>query len=161
MPRLEATPDEIEKQIDLLEITINRLNAYTKGLRNSQLATPPNAKSWSVVQVLAHLRGCTDLWTYSIYAMLAEKEPSLALLDERRWAKTTGYESLPFDKSFKAFSLQRSELLHVLQPLEQDSWMRLADIGGRKHSVFSQVRRMAKHEAEHCAQIEALLKKAG
>lgn len=160
MSRLEATPGEIAEQLALLKSTVGRLSACTKGLSNSQLATPPDPKSWSVLQILAHLRGCADLWTYSIYAMLAEKEPVLALLDERRWAKAARYDSLPFDKSFKAFALQRSELLNVLQALEPDAWMRLADIGGRKHSVVSQVRRMARHEDEHCTQIEALVKKA-
>jgi hypothetical protein len=161
MPRLEATPDEIAEHLALLDSTASRLRAYTKGLNNSQLAVQSDNKSWSVVQILAHLRGCADLWTYSIYAMLAEKEPTLALLDERRWAKAARYDWLPFDKSFKAFTLQRGELLIVLQALQTNAWMRLADIGGRKHSVFSQVRRMAKHENEHCDQIKALLKKAG
>lgn len=73
MSRLEATPDEIARQLALLNGTVGRLNAYTKGSSNSQLATPPDGKSWSVVQILAHLRSCADLWTYSIYAMLVDK----------------------------------------------------------------------------------------
>jgi hypothetical protein len=32
-------------------------------------------------------------------------------------------------------------------------------IGGRIHTVFTQARRIAKHEAQHCGQIEELLKK--
>src|SRR5262249_45036243 len=96
--------------------------------------------------------------THSIYAMLAEESPKLALLDERRWAKATGYVRLKFRPSLRAFILQREELLDVLQKLPFDAWSRKADIGGRNHTVFSQARRMALHEIEHCVQLETLFK---
>jgi hypothetical protein len=42
------------------------------------------------VEILAHLRACDDLWSHSIYAMLAQDNPALPLLDERRWAGKSG-----------------------------------------------------------------------
>jgi hypothetical protein len=91
-----------------------------------------------------------EIWSFSIHAMLAEDNPSLPLLDERRWAKAACYATLEFHKSFQAFALQREELLCVLRDLPQDAWSRTAVIEGRTHSVFSQARRMALHEQEHC-----------
>lgn len=89
--------------------------------------------------------------------MLVENNPTLPLLDERRWAKATRYTALEFHKSFQGFALRREELLRVLRDLPQEAWSRTAVIEGRTHSVFSQARRMAWHEAEHCVQIETLL----
>ena len=106
--------------------------------------------------MLAHLRACAELWGFSIFAMLAEKDPVLALPDERRWAKAAGYTRLDFATSLQVFSQQRGELLEVLGELDLDGWGRGAQIDGRRHTIFSQARRMAKHEGEHCTQIEEL-----
>ena len=89
--------------------------------------------------------------------MLAEKEPVLPDINERKWAKVTGYAEVPFAESFQAYVLQRENLLRVLKALPFEDWERSAVIFGRKHTVFTQARRMAKHEAEHAKQIEFLL----
>src|SRR5215216_2050961 len=126
------------------------------------VSLPPKAgdKSWSANDILAHLRSCTDLWTHSIYAMLAEDEPEFSDVNERKWAKVTHYSELPFEESLQAFSLQRKNLLRVLQALPFEAWERSAIIFGRKHTVFMQARRMAKHETEHIQQLETLSKAA-
>lgn len=64
---------------------------------------------------------------------------------------------LDFGPSLQAFSLKRQELLHVLRDLPEERWARTAVIGGRTHSVFSQVRRLALHEVGHCEQMESVL----
>jgi hypothetical protein len=156
MPRLKITSSEIEKYLTLLEETPKRIELSLAGLDASRLSLAPGLRQWSGVEILAHLRACEDLWSYSIYAMLAETQPILALLDERRWAKTTGYASLDFQTSFEIFKLKRAELLRVLRNLSEESWSRSATIEGRSHTVFSQARRMALHEQEHCSHIEAL-----
>ncbi|MBI3244145.1 MAG: DinB family protein [Chloroflexi bacterium] len=158
MPRLKITSAEIQKHLSLLAETPRRIAASTTGLAELRLKTSPGDKKWSVVELLAHLRACDDLWSHSIYAMLTQDSPMLPLLDERRWAKTTRYASLEFQQSFQAFALKRGELLRVLADLPEAVWARTASIEGRTHSVFSQARRMALHEHEHCQQIEALCK---
>lgn len=156
MPRLNGTPTEIQSYLALLAGTIARVTACTAPLDAARLAQRPEPRAWSALEVLAHLRACSDLWSYSIYAMLAQDNPTLPLLDERKWTKVTRYAALEFRPSFQAFALQRAELLRVLNALPQDAWGRTATIEGRVHSVFSQVRRMALHEAEHCTQLESL-----
>ncbi|HEY2980033.1 MAG TPA: DinB family protein, partial [Anaerolineales bacterium] len=115
-------------------------------------------KAWSSAEILAHLRACADLWTHSVYAMLAVDTPRLPDLDERKWARAARYAEVPFGDSLHAFRLQRESLLRVLRALPPDAWERAALILDRKHTVFTQARRMAKHDAEHCGQIEELLK---
>jgi len=154
---MKATPSEIEKYLRIISETPQQIEQAAKGLEEARLQFKANAKSWSVNDILAHLRSCADLWTHSIYAMLAENEPMFSDINERKWAKVTRYAELPFKESFQAFSLQRENLLRVLKALPFESWERSAIIFERKHTVFSQVRRLAKHEAEHCEQIASLL----
>jgi hypothetical protein len=158
MPHMKITAAEIRKYLGLLEQTPPSIESLVAGLDESQLRWSHDKREWSAVENLAHLRACADLWTYSIYAMLAENEPTLALLDERRWAKTARYASFPFHESFRVFSIVRAQLLQGLRDLPEPSWSRSALIGDRRHTVFSQVRRMGLHEADHLQQIETLLK---
>ena len=157
---MKATTSEIEKHLKLLEEIPRRIKSVTHELDDAHLQFKTDKKSWSVNDILAHLRSCSDLWTHSIYAMLAEHEPVFSDIDERKWAKVTRYAELPFAESFQAFSFQRENLLRVLKSLPFESWEKSAIIFERKHTVFTQARRMTKHENEHCEQIESLLRSA-
>lgn len=81
--------------------------------------------------------GLRSLWSYSIYAMLAEAQSTLALLDERYWAKATRYANLDFHASFETYRLRRAELVKFLRNLPETVWARSAVIEGRQHTVFS------------------------
>ena len=155
---MKATPSEIEKYLGIISETPLRIAQAAKGLDEVRLQFKADRNSWSMNEILAHLRSCADLWTHSIYAMLAETEPEISDINERNWAKVTGYAEISFAESFQAFSLQRENLLRVLKVLPFESWERSAIIFGRKRTVFTQTRRLAKHETEHCEQIESLLK---
>jgi DinB family protein len=158
---MKSSPAEIQKALLQLEQTALRLAAAASGLGDEALQSAPNKATWSAAEILAHLRACSDLWTHSIYAMLAEHRPELPDINERKWAKVTGYAALPFSSSLQAFALQREFLLPVLRALPPEQWERDALIFCRRHTVFTQTRRMAKHEAAHCNQVEALLRKLG
>ena len=157
MPRLQASPPEIQKYLALLEETPRLITTCIGGANEDTLRKSPGKRDWSPVEVLAHLRACDDLWSHSIYAMLAEDNPTLPLLDERRWARSRRYADLSFYTSFQAFTLSRGELLYVLRVLPHEAWSRTATIKGRTHSVFSQARRLALHESEHCEQLKTLI----
>ena len=155
---MRATPVEIEKYLKILEETPRRILVLTRDMDTGSLQAKSDKNSWSVNDILAHLRSCADVWTHSIYAMLAEKEPVLPDINERKWAKATGYADVSFPESLQAFSLQRENLLRVLKALPVEAWERSAIIFERKHTVFTQTRRLAKHEMKHVEQIESLLK---
>ena len=154
---MKITPAEITKYLALLEAFPRNVAAQTAGLSEAQLRWSPGKKDWSIVEVIAHLRACTEIWSFSIYAMLAEDKPIFPLLDERRWTKAARYATFEFQSAFQIFCLQRQELLAVLKQLDFETWARSANIEGRNHTVFSQGRRMALHETEHLKQIQALL----
>ena len=115
------------------------------------------AGEWTAGEILAHLRGCADVWPETIAAMLNAEEPELPLRAPREWARKMGYARLDFEASFQAFAAQRAGLLDLLSSLPAAAWERGARIGGRRHTVFSQVRRLALHEQIHCEQLEARL----
>lgn len=155
---MKATLSEIEKYLQILSETPQQIAQVAKGLDEERIRSRSDSKSWSANDILAHLRSCADLWTHSIYAMLAENEPVFSDINERKWAKVTRYAESPFVESLQVFSLQRENLLRVLKALPLVAWERSAIIFERKHTVFTQTRRMAKHEEEHVEQIASLLR---
>lgn len=155
---MKATVPEIERYLGIISETPHRIALAAAGVNEARLQSKVDGKAWSANDILAHLRSCADLWTHSMYAMLAENGPVFSDIDERKWAKVTRYAELPFAKSLEAYSLQRENLLRVLMSLPFESWERSAIIFERKHTVFTQTRRMAKHENGHVGQIETLLR---
>ncbi len=154
MTRLKPTSKEIALHLAQLTDTPLKLRQMVTGLNNDDLHWSLGPKAWSIVEILAHVRACADVWTFSMYAMLTENQPNLPLLDERRWAKTLGYAALTFETSFNTFAAQREDLVRTLRGLSPEQWERSGQIEGRNHSVFSQARRMALHEVEHLTQFQ-------
>jgi uncharacterized damage-inducible protein DinB len=154
---MKVTTAEIDEILRLLAETPRRVAAATKAMSDDQLHLKPDQRSWSANDILAHLRACADVWNETIALMLQEDEPVLKDISPRDWLKKTDYPGLPFRESFHSFVDQRRELLQTLHDLEFGQWSRGAMIGNRRHTIFSQARRMALHEVTHNEQIEALL----
>lgn len=155
---MKVNPVEVQEFLKLLEKTPRRIEAATKGVDKMCLHSKLDTTQWSANDILAHLRSCADVWGDSIEKMLAKDKQTLPYIHPRQWVKKTNYADLPFQKSFQAFKTQRRELLKVLKDLSFKDWSRGAIIKGREHTVFTQVRRMAKHENVHCDQVEEMLK---
>jgi hypothetical protein len=154
---MKITPKEIEKYLDLLAGTLDHIDLITRDASEEQLQHKASKQDWSVRDILAHLRACSDVWGNSIETMLADENPVLPDVHPRHWLKQTNYLDRSFRESLQALASQRVKMLSVLRQLAFEDWARPAMIGGRKHTVFSQVRRMAKHEAEHITQIAGML----
>ena len=74
---MKATPIEIAKYLKTLEDTPMRITHATNGIDDSRLQFNSDKRSWSANDILAHIRACADLWTHSIYAMLAVTYPRI------------------------------------------------------------------------------------
>ena len=156
---MEANKDEIVRILTTLEECPVRIQAATGKIATARLHARSQRESWSINDILAHIRSSSDVWGDSIERMLAEERPVLENIHPRKWIKQTDYPQLDFHKSFKAYAAQRSKLLKILMKLSFDDWSRGAMIGGRIHTIFTQARRIAKHDSDHCDQIEGLLRK--
>jgi hypothetical protein len=153
-----APPQDIAQILSLLADTPRRIAQAASGQEPARLALPQVTGEWSVGEILAHLRGCADVWSETIRAMLREDNPTLVLRAPREWVRKKGYNRLDFNSSFQVFKTERDDLLRVLSALPLVSWERGGLVGGRWHTVFSQARRLAEHEQVHCQQIEDLLR---
>lgn len=158
---MEITRPEIEKYLVMLAGTPGRIETAVSGVNSAALNRVPAGEEWSVNHILAHLRACVDVWGETIERMLAGNEPVLPYVSPRTWIRRTDYYSLDFGTSFSTFKAEREMLVTKLQSLTFEEWRRGAEIKERRHTIFSQVRRMALHEQVHCEQIETMVKAVG
>ncbi len=156
---MKATPQEVEQYLKMLEATPRHIKTLTHNVDEVRLQFKADSKTWSANEILAHLRSCANVWGDSIADMLVVEHPKISYSHPRQWIKKTNYLELPFHESFQAFVTQRKKLLNVLKKLSVEDWSRAGTIKGQEQTIFTQARRMAKHEDVHCGEIEELLKK--
>ncbi len=147
--------------VKLLKTTPGHITSAVRGLHDEDLTWKPTAESWSVNQVLAHLRACADVWGDSIMKILTQDNPTFPHISPRTWIRKTNHLDLDFKASVLAFRKQREELLNILQPLPHEAWLRGAKVKAaaklREETVLSYARRLANHEAGHCEQIDRVV----
>lgn len=156
---MKATTAATQEILSLLAQTPQQLTSLVAEFDQTHIYSPSGQNTQSVSEIVAHLRSCSDVWTFSIYAMLTEEKPIFPEINEHRWAKVTAYARLPLALSLQAFSFQRQELLRVLRPLPLEGWEREMLCPGNEHTVFSQAQHMALHEQSHLEQMADLVKK--
>lgn len=154
---MDVTRPEIEQYLALLAKTPGRIEAAVSEVDSAVINRVPAGEEWSVNHILAHLRACVDVWGETIRRMLLENEPVLPYVSPRTWIRRTDYYALDFGISFSIYKAEREMLVTKLQSLTFEDWQRGAEIKERRHTIFSQVRRMALHEEGHCEQIEAMV----
>jgi len=158
---VKPDPDETKIALDLLAATPQKLDAMSKGLVRTRLHFRSDEEPWSANDILAHLRACADVWGKSILAMLAQDHPTLRYVSPRTGIKKTNYLEQEFGVSLVAFTKQRVELLEALNSLGPEDWSRgatfTATTNGREQTVLSYAQRLARHESEHCIQVQNLL----
>lgn len=127
------------------------------GLPRARLHSAPSRGEWSINDVLAHLRSCSDMWGKYIATIIAEDHPTIRAMSPRTWIKRTNYLELEFAPSLRAFTKQRAELLALLRPLPTAGWSRSATVTGAgrplQTTVLDYARRLADHERSHVKQV--------
>ena len=116
------TPLTIDQVLTRLKEQPEEIAALTAGLARARLYGPPSGGEWSVNDVLAHLRSCSDMWGKYIAMIVAEDRPTFRAMNPTTWIKSTNYPDLEFAPSFRAFRKQRAELLAFLRPLPNAAW---------------------------------------
>ena len=147
----------IAEVLEGLAAAPTRIAELTKGVPAAKLKVAPEPGEWSVVEILAHMRACGDVWGDHIAAILAEEHPTRRGVNPRQWIKEKDYASLAFSTSFKAYAAQRAGLLELLRPLPEKAWTRAATITGAGKPLTSDVRfyasKLFEHERPHLKQI--------
>jgi hypothetical protein len=155
------TPLTIEQILTRLAAMPASLAELTQGLTPAQLLATPEPGEWSVRDVLAHLRACSDMWGKYILVILNEDRPTFKAVNPTTWINQTDYRQQEFQPSLQAFAGQRSDLLAVLQPLAPDAWYRTATVTGAgkplERTVFTYAQWLANHERSHIRQVKNIV----
>ncbi len=152
---MKSTPLEIETHIATLRETPGFLVEVSVGLTDAQLRQPPSDGKWSMVELLAHLHACAEVWGDDITRMLASDTPKFTKPHPRQVMKAARFHTPSFAESLLLFTALRDGQLQMLASLDGDQWERAATIYQRTHTIFTHVRRMALHEAGHREQFRA------
>lgn len=148
---------QVDQVLSVLAETPERIQELTAAATEAQLHAAPTPGEWSVNEILAHLRSCSDMWGGAIEAIIASDHPTIRAVNPVTWIKRTDYLELDFAPSFKAYRGQREHLLAVLRGLGERDWSRSATVlGGGKpleRTVHSYADRLARHERSHWKQV--------
>jgi hypothetical protein len=151
----------IEQVRALLAETPPRIAELTADLTPAQLHIAPSHDEWSANDVLAHLRSCADVWGGCIMTIIAEDGPTLRAVNPKTWIRQTDYRDLDFWPSWRAFVVQRGDLLTVLESLPPEGWSRAATVTGAgkvlERTVLSYASWLARHERSHVKQFQKLV----
>ena len=151
---------DVEQILALLSEGPSRLAEYTASLTDAQLHAAPSPGEWSAIEVLAHLRSCADVWGDCIATILHQDKPTIRAVNPRTWIDRTDYLQLDFQPSLLAFTVQRTDLVAVLQALKPSTWLRSARVIGAgkalERTVHSYAEWMAEHERPHLKQIKRI-----
>jgi len=154
-------PLTIDQVLTRLEEQPESIAALTADLPRARLHRPPSGGEWSVNDMLAHLRSCSDIWGKYIAMIITEDHPTIRAMNPTTWIKSTNYPELEFAPSFRAFAKQRAELLAFLRPLPKAAWSRSAMVTGagrpRDRTVLEYARWLANHERTHVKQIARIV----
>ena len=146
-----------EEILALLRDAPGRIADATSGVPAADLRTAPAPGEWSVVDILAHLRACADVWGDPIAVILAEDRPTIRAMSPATRMRRTDYRDQAFDASFRAFSDQRADLLATLEPLSPEAWARTAVVTGAgavlERTLHWYALGLAAHERSHVKQI--------
>lgn len=150
-----------KETLAMLAETLDYIETLVSGIDPSALYTKPSVDAWSMNEILAHLRACSDVWEKSITRMLNEDNPTMRYVSPRTHMKKTNYAQQAFHDSLEIFQGQRNMLLAVLKVLSIDEWLRRGTFTGTtrgKHqTVYSYARRIAEHEHHHFSQMSRVL----
>jgi len=152
----------IDEILTLLTETPRRIAALTSGLTDAQLHRCPERGEWSANEVLAHLRACADARGEPIRQIVTQDHPTFRAVNPITWLRQTNYLELSFQRSLRAFTKQRAELLAVLEALPRKDWSRAATVTGAgkplERTVQVYAEWVARHERPHLKQIAGIVK---
>lgn len=151
---VKATSREIETHLATLRQTPILISSVAEQLREDRLRLRPDPKGWSLVDHLSHLLACAEIWSDDIEYMLEHDTPELTKPHPNK--AMPRHQLQQFAESARVFAALRERLIARLQSLGLDQWERSAIINGRRHTVYTQTRRMALHEADHAGQISEI-----
>ncbi len=153
---------QIKQQLDAAEKSPRLIAAAVSGLSEIVLRFKPAPDKWSILEILGHLADIEIVYAHRLRQILADKEPTIAPIDQEAWAHALGYTDVPAAESIAVYGLIRLHNLRLLRRLKPGDFEKGAFHPelNRKHKVAEILERMAKHGPNHLEQIEKLKRAA-
>jgi len=85
------TDHELREKIDAIERGPALIAAAATGVDDRTLRYKPAPDKWCILEILGHLADIEVLYGYRMRQMLADREPTLAPIDQDDWARNLGY----------------------------------------------------------------------
>ena len=120
---MQPVSESISRVLALLTHAPLRLEKATRGLQTTQLSVRSDAEPWSVSDILAHLRACSDVWGTSIITMITRDNPTLRYVSPRSWMNKPMYREQAFDVALVSFTEERQKLVKALTELDEVGWL--------------------------------------
>jgi len=162
--RLRQSPDELE--------------AIIAGKTDAELGRRPDARNWSVTEIICHLRDVEELFQIRFHTVIALDEPRILVLgasaddlapwrfggaighplDPDRWAEDRQYARSDPREALGALRGRRAEILALLHTLSPAEWMRVGiHLGRGPLTLGDWVASLAAHDDNHMGQIHRAL----
>jgi hypothetical protein len=156
------TDHELREKIDAIERGPALVATAAAGVDDHTLRYKPAPNKWCILEILGHLADIEVLYGYRMRQMLADREPTIAPIDQDHWARNLGYmEGTPSD-FLAAYQAARRANVRLLRRLEATDLEKGAfhPEKGRKVTVEELIGMMVIHDPNHAGQIERLKQQA-
>jgi len=97
--------------------TADDLAAAIAGAGEAALARRPDAKNWSVKEIVCHLRDAEEYLMLRVWMALTLDEPTFPVPDQERWAEDRQYQRHDALEALAAFRRRREESLALFPGL--------------------------------------------
>ncbi len=87
-------------------------------------ARQANSDEWTVAEIVCHLRDLEQVFYNRALRVLKEDRPTFELLDNRKMALESGYNSQNMYNAFRAYLNSRHKLIELFNGLTRDEWSR-------------------------------------
>jgi hypothetical protein len=136
-------------------VTLRRL---TRGKSPDALTVASAPADWAPIDVVLHVRAAAAIVAPRVMQALVRESPRFESLDERAWADLLRLPEMPLDAQLTGFQIERAELTGTLMKLRPDQWQRTGLHEERgEQTVIAICEQIVEHEAEHVAQLSAML----
>ena len=114
---------ELKKHIEAAEKSPKQIAVAVSGLPDKTLRYKPAPDKWCILEVLGHLADIEIVYAYRLRQMLADKNPTIAPMDQDEWARNLNYMETAPAELLASYGLNRHanvQLLRRLKPASND-----------------------------------------
>ncbi len=124
------------------------------GAAGSEVDYRPTPDKWCVRQIVAHLADSEMIAAIRFRSILAEDNPTLIRMDEKKWAENLDYSRKKPSHSLETFRRTRADSYDLLKELDESAFERSGMHNERgRTTLLDWLRIFAVHAEKHTQQI--------